>query len=99
MSYLDLLLVFLVGPILVLGMAVAVAEAVTIQQGIWWIDSSRSVPWRVAGVPPEDVVIFLVGTVFVVQTVMFAADLVARQRIRMWTERLVVALRIGRRAA
>ena len=71
-------------------------EAVAVQQGIWWVDPAQSVTWRPGGLPLEDLVIFAVGTVLVVQTTMFAASPVARERIRAWSEAAVSVLAHGR---
>jgi lycopene beta-cyclase len=59
-------------------------EVVAIRQGIWWVDPGRSLAVRPAGIPVEDLLIFLVGNLFVVQTVLFAADPTMRSRARTW---------------
>jgi lycopene cyclase domain-containing protein len=73
-----------------------IVEAVAVQQRIWWIDPAQSVTWRPGGLPLEDLIIFMIGNVFVVQTTMFATDPVARERIRAWCEVAVSFLTHGR---
>jgi lycopene beta-cyclase len=71
-----------------------VAELVAIRQGIWWIDPEHSAPFRPAGLPLEDLLIFLVGNMLVVQTMVFVADPAMRARARAW----VPTVHIGRAA-
>jgi len=73
-----------------------IVEAVAVQQGIWWIDPAQSVTWRPGGLPLEDLIIFMVGNVFVAQTTMFATNPVARERIRAWCDLAVSFLTRGR---
>lgn len=55
-------------------------ELVAVRQEIWWIDPARSVGWRPFGLPAEDLLIFLVGNVLVVHTVLFLDDPAMRAR-------------------
>ena len=59
-------------------------EIVALRQGIWWVAPADSLSPRPAGVPVEDLLIFLVGTLFVAQTVIYADDPVMRARARGW---------------
>ncbi|GAA3815007.1 hypothetical protein GCM10023083_56440 [Streptomyces phyllanthi] len=64
-------------------------ELVAIRQDIWWIDPARSVGWRPFGLPAEDLLIFLVGNVLVVHTVLFLDDPAMRARAAGWLPRRV----------
>jgi lycopene beta-cyclase len=67
-------------------------ETVAIRQGVWWIDPAHSVAFRPGGLPSEDLVIFLVGNLFVAQTILLVADPVARARTRAWYAPVVSSL-------